>query len=203
MIPATETTQRTRDPRRPIWEEPPTATGQAGQTVLLFVVLAVILVPLYAVVLTSLSDQASINLAGGMVLVPHQVTVESYRQIIGNELILHSMMVTVLCAYGLSRRGSFGHRTILLSGMSRDQRARRVSAWPRSSPPPWPATPRRPLSGGLLPHVGRTGPIPILITLVALTGTALSSRRRQPRRGVRHPGGPATVRQVRVITRMS
>jgi multiple sugar transport system permease protein/putative aldouronate transport system permease protein len=80
-------------------------------------------------VLTSLSDQASINLAGGMVLVPHTLTFESYRQIFGNELILHSMVVsglvtligtalsmvvTVLCAYGLSRRGSFGHRTILM-----------------------------------------------------------------------------------------
>jgi len=86
-------------------------------------------VPLYSVVLTSLSDQASINLAGGMVLVPHNLTLESYRQIFGNELILHAMMVsllvtligtalsmvvTVLCAYGLSRRGSYGHRTILM-----------------------------------------------------------------------------------------
>jgi len=127
MMPVSETT--TRDPRRPIWEEPPTAAGQAGKSVVLFLVVAAILVPLYAVVLTSVSDQASINLAGGMVLVPHNVTLESYRQIFGNELILHSMMVslvftligtalsmvvTVLCAYGLSRRSSFGHRTILM-----------------------------------------------------------------------------------------
>jgi putative aldouronate transport system permease protein len=97
--------------------------------VVLFVVLAAILVPVYSVVLTSLSDQASINLAGGMVLLPHNLTFESYRQIFGNDLILHSMVVsglvtlvgtalsivvTVLCAYGLSRRGSFGHRTILM-----------------------------------------------------------------------------------------
>jgi multiple sugar transport system permease protein/putative aldouronate transport system permease protein len=95
----------------------------------LFVVLALIVVPLYSVVLTSLSDQASINLAGGMVMVPHNLTLESYRQIFGNDLILHSvivstlvtvigtalsMLVTILCAYGLSRRGSFGHRGILL-----------------------------------------------------------------------------------------
>jgi multiple sugar transport system permease protein/putative aldouronate transport system permease protein len=114
---------------RPPWEERPTAAGQAGKGVVLFIVLAVIAVPLYSVVLTSLSDQASINLAGGMVLVPHQVTLESYRQIFSNDLILHSvvvsvlvtlvgtaisMLVTVLCAYGLSRRGSFGHRTVLM-----------------------------------------------------------------------------------------
>lgn len=114
---------------RPTWEEKPTAGGQAGKGVVLFVVLAVIVVPLYSVVLTSLSDQESINRAGGMVMVPDNLTFESYRQIFGNDLILHSvvvsvlvtlfgtavsMLVTILCAYGLSRRGSFGHRSILM-----------------------------------------------------------------------------------------
>src|SRR4051794_38085519 len=115
--------------KRPVWEEDPTVAAQAGKTAVLVVVLAVVIVPLYAVVLTSLSDQASINRAGGMVLVPYHVTLESYRQIFSNDLILHSvlvsvlvtvvgtalsMVVTVLCAYGLSRRGSFGHRGILV-----------------------------------------------------------------------------------------
>lgn len=119
----------TIDNRRPVWEETPTAAGQAGKGAVLLLVLAVVVVPLYSVVLTSLSDQASINLAGGMVLVPHHLTFESYRQIFGNQLILHavlvsvavtligtalSMVVTVLCAYGLSRRDSLGHRTILM-----------------------------------------------------------------------------------------
>ena len=114
---------------RPAWEEKPTPAGQAGKGVVLLAVLAAIIVPLYAVVLTSLSDQASINLAGGMVLVPHHLTLESYRQIFSNQLILHSvlvsvlvtligtvlsMVVTILCAYGLSRRDSLGHRTILM-----------------------------------------------------------------------------------------
>lgn len=114
---------------RPTWEEKPTAGGKAGKGVVLFVVLAVIVVPLYSVVLTSLSDQESINRAGGMVMVPDNLTFESYRQIFGNDLILHSvvvsvlvtlfgtavsMLVTILCAYGLSRRGSFGHRSILM-----------------------------------------------------------------------------------------
>jgi multiple sugar transport system permease protein/putative aldouronate transport system permease protein len=114
---------------RPIWEEKPTAAGQAGKGAVLLLVLAVIVVPLYSVVLTSLSDQASINLAGGMVLMPHHLTAESYRQIFGNRLILHSvlvsvvvtlvgtaisMVVTILGAYALSRRDSLGHRTILM-----------------------------------------------------------------------------------------
>jgi putative aldouronate transport system permease protein len=93
------------------------------------VVLAMILVPLYSIVLTSLSTQESVNLAGGLVMIPHGVTAEAYRQIFGNQLVMHSllvsfgitvigtavsMVISVLCAYGLSRSGSFGHRTILM-----------------------------------------------------------------------------------------
>lgn len=115
---------------RPSWEEAPGVAGQTGKGVVLLVVLAVVLVPLYSVVLTSLSTQKSINIAGGLVLVPHGVTLEAYRQIFSNQLILHSlfvslgitlvgtalsMVVTVLCAYGLSRRGTVLHRTILMA----------------------------------------------------------------------------------------
>ena len=112
-----------------MWEEKPGPTGQAAKGGVLFVVLLIILVPLYSVVLTSLSDQASINIAGGMVIVPHGLTIEAYRDIFTDPFILHavlvslvvtavgtllSMVVTVLCAYGLSRARSFAHRTILM-----------------------------------------------------------------------------------------
>jgi putative aldouronate transport system permease protein len=128
----TTTTRATRTGRpatqRPPWEEKPTPVGQAGKGVTILVVLAVVLIPLYTIVLTSFSTQASVNLAGGMVLVPHGLTTYAYQQIFTNQLVLHSllvsvgitavgtalsMVVTVLCAYGLSRARSFGHRTIL------------------------------------------------------------------------------------------
>jgi putative aldouronate transport system permease protein len=114
---------------RPVWEEKPTAAGQTAKAVTLAVVVAVILLPLYSIVLTSLSTQESVNIAGGMVVVPHGITFEAYRQIFGNQLVMHSllvslgvtvigtalsMVVSVLCAYGLSRPGSFGHRPILM-----------------------------------------------------------------------------------------
>ncbi len=122
--------RRRPENERPAWEEEPTAAGQAAKGVTILVVLAVVLVPLYAIVLTSFSTQASINLAGGLVLVPHGLTVEAYHQIFTNQLVLHSllvstgvtvvgtavsMVVTVLCSYGLSRSGSYGHRTILMT----------------------------------------------------------------------------------------
>ena len=114
---------------RPAWEEPPTVAGQAGKSTVLFFVVAVVIVPIYMVVLTSLSTQGAVNRAGGMVLVPHGITVEAYRQIFTNQLIMHSllvsfgitivgtvisMVVTILCAYGLSRRNSYAHRSILM-----------------------------------------------------------------------------------------
>ncbi len=113
----------------PVWEEPLGPAGKAGKGITLLVVVAVILVPLYSIVLTSFSTQAAINEAGGLVTVPTELTVEAYRQIFTNQLVTHSllvslvitavgtvlsMVVTVLCAYGLSRHGSLGHRGILL-----------------------------------------------------------------------------------------
>ncbi|MEV0232758.1 carbohydrate ABC transporter permease [Nonomuraea sp. NPDC050786] len=119
-----------RHTRRPVWEEPPTRAGQAGKGLTLGLVLAAILVPLYAVVLTSFSTQAAINRAGGLVLLPDELTTSAYGQIFANRLVTHalwvscaitvagtlfSMILTVLCAYGLSRQGSWGHRPILMT----------------------------------------------------------------------------------------
>jgi putative aldouronate transport system permease protein len=120
---------RSKPRNRPAWEEPPTAAGQTGKGAVLLVVVAVVVVPLWMVVITSFSTQGSVNQAGGMVLVPHGLTLEGYRQIFSNQLVMHSLVVslaitvigtvismvtTVLCAYGLSRGGSYAHRPILM-----------------------------------------------------------------------------------------
>jgi putative aldouronate transport system permease protein len=123
------TSRRPRDRQRPAWEERPSPAGQAGKAVVLLVMLAVILVPIYAVVLTSFSTLEAVSRAGGgLVMLPHGLTLNAYRQVFGTPYLVHSLtislgitivgtaislVVTVLCAYGLSRRGSFGHRTIL------------------------------------------------------------------------------------------
>lgn len=119
---------RSRRERAP-WEEPPTAVGRAGKgTVLTLVVLAV-LVPLYCVVLTSLSTQGAVNRAGGIVLIPDGITLNAYTTMLNGGPIaqallvslgitivgtLFSMVVSVLCAYGLSRSRSLGHRFLLM-----------------------------------------------------------------------------------------
>lgn len=116
---------------RPVWDEKPSVLGQGGKAVTIAAVLIAVLVPLWSVVITSFSTQKSINDAGGLVLVPTGgLTIDAYRSIISGGVVLRalwislgitligtfiSMVVSVLCAYGLSRTGSFGHRTILMS----------------------------------------------------------------------------------------
>jgi len=117
---------------RPVWQERPNPATQAAKSSGIAVILALVLVPLYAVALTSFSTQASINIAGGLVLWPHGLTLNAYTLIftggvVGRALLISlvitvagtgfSMLVTVLAAYGLSRAGSFGHRAILLTMM--------------------------------------------------------------------------------------
>ena len=119
---------RRRNPKRPIWQEQPSAAGQGAKTGTILVILALILIPMYSIVLTSFSDQASVNIAGGLVVWPHGLTLSSYRLIaaggvVGRALVISvlitavgtaiSLTVTILAAYGLSRAHSFGHKTIL------------------------------------------------------------------------------------------
>ena len=117
---------------RPAWQERPKPATQTAKGAGIIVILAVVLVPLYAIALTSISTQASINIAGGLVLWPHGITFTAYSLIIsggvvGRALLVSliitvvgtavSMLVTILASYGLSRAGSFGHRAILLTMM--------------------------------------------------------------------------------------
>jgi putative aldouronate transport system permease protein len=123
------TTTLPRRGNRPNWEEPPTVAGQAGKGGILLFVVAVVSVPLWMVVITSFSTLKAVNNAGGMVLFPTELTFEAYRQIFTNQLVMHSllvslgitvvgtlvsMVVTILCAYGLSRHNSYAHRPILM-----------------------------------------------------------------------------------------
>ena len=117
-------------PKRPVWEEKPTKVGEAAKGATLTVVTLLVLIPVYCVVLTSLSPQSSVNLAGGIVLVPHGLTLNAYREMLDGGVITRamvislaitivgtaiSMVVSVLCAYGLSRPRSLGHKWVLMT----------------------------------------------------------------------------------------
>ncbi|WP_457030711.1 carbohydrate ABC transporter permease [Kitasatospora sp. P5_F3] len=114
---------------RPPWEEPPTTVGQAAKGLTLGGMLAVILVPLWIIVLTSFSTPGAVNRAGGLVIWPDGLTTEAYRQMLSDSTVVTALMVSlgitvvgtgvsmavsILCAYGLSRPRSLGHRFVLV-----------------------------------------------------------------------------------------
>lgn len=114
--------------RRAAWEEKPTPVGLAGKGIALSVMVLVVLVPLWSVLVTSLSSRKTINDAGGMVMVPKGIDASAYVTIFSGGIVTRALWVTtmvtvagtilsltltVLAAYGLSRPGSIGHRTLL------------------------------------------------------------------------------------------
>lgn len=118
-----------RGAKRAPWEDPPTGAGQTAKGLTLGGVVAVVLVPLWIIVVTSFSTPGAVNRAGGLVLWPDGLTVEPYREMLGDPTVrtallvslgitgvgtAMSMVVSILCAYGLSRSRSVGHRFILV-----------------------------------------------------------------------------------------
>ncbi|WP_369172691.1 carbohydrate ABC transporter permease [Streptomyces sp. R28] len=116
-------------PPRPSWEEKPSRAGLAGKGIALSFACLAVLFPLWIVVVTSLSTRKTIDEAGGLVMVPKGITFIAYEELLGGGQVtraaiisilvtlvgtLFSMSVSVLCAYGLSRSGSLGHRWILM-----------------------------------------------------------------------------------------
>ncbi len=117
-------------PPRPAWEEEPSKAGLAGKGIALSFACLAILFPLWIVIVTSLSSRKTIDEAGGLVVVPKSITFIAYRELLSGGQVtraaiisilitvvgtLFSMTVSVLCAYGLSRTGSLGHRWILMT----------------------------------------------------------------------------------------
>jgi putative aldouronate transport system permease protein len=128
--------RRVREPRwwqappRPVWEEPPGRAGLAGKGIVLAGACLAVLFPLWIVIVTSLSSKKTITEAGGLVLIPRDITFVAYQELLSGGQVtratlvslgvtlvgtLFSMTVSVLAAYGLSRSGSLGHRWMLMT----------------------------------------------------------------------------------------
>lgn len=113
---------------RPPWMEEPTVAGKVSKAAALSVVCVLVLLPFAGVLSTSLSSQKALAEAGSYVLIPRDPTWAAYREIWAGGAVTRALLisagvtivgsvlattVTALLAYGLSRRGSFGHRAIL------------------------------------------------------------------------------------------
>ncbi|GIG41504.1 carbohydrate ABC transporter permease [Cellulomonas phragmiteti] len=120
--------RRRRSRHRAPWEEPASPLGAVVKFLVLAGVVLAVLIPLWTVVLTSLSTQAETIRVGGLVTVPGELTFNAYRQILSGGIVLRatlvstgitavgtvlSTVVSVLAAYGLSRPSSLWHRPLL------------------------------------------------------------------------------------------
>ncbi|CAM5746326.1 putative ABC transporter permease protein YtcP [Streptomyces afghaniensis 772] len=117
-------------PPRPVWEEEPSRAGVAGKGIVLVGACLAVLFPLWIVIVTSLSSKKTITEAGGLVMIPKDITFIAYQELLSGGQVtraaivsvgvtlagtLFSMTVSVLAAYGLSRSGSLGHRWLLMT----------------------------------------------------------------------------------------
>lgn len=117
-------------PPRPVWEDEPSRAGVAGKGIVLAAACLAVLFPLWIVIVTSLSSKQTINAAGGLVVIPKDITFIAYQELLSGGQVtraaivsvcvtlagtVFSMTVSVLAAYGLSRSGSLGHRWLLMT----------------------------------------------------------------------------------------
>jgi putative aldouronate transport system permease protein len=117
-------------PPRPVWDEEPSRAGVAGKGIVLAGACLAVLFPLWIVLVTSLSSKQTITEAGGLVLIPKGITFVAYQELLSGGQVTRaaivsvcvtlvgtafSMTVSVLAAYGLSRSGSLGHRSLLMT----------------------------------------------------------------------------------------
>lgn len=114
--------------KRAAWDEEPTWIGKIGKALALALIVLAVLFPLWMVVITSMSTNAAVTQAGGMVVIPTELTLNAYKQILSGGIVtqatlvstfvtvvgtLLSTTVSILAAYGLSRPNSLWHRPIL------------------------------------------------------------------------------------------
>ncbi|HEY3556519.1 MAG TPA: carbohydrate ABC transporter permease [Kribbella sp.] len=113
---------------RAVWEEPPTIVDRLGRPVVLTLIALAVAFPLYVVVVTSLSTTEAVTRAGGLVVVPRDLTIAAYVQLLSGGVVTRALVISVLittigtafslgitvfAAYGLSRPGSLFHRPLL------------------------------------------------------------------------------------------
>jgi putative aldouronate transport system permease protein len=108
--------------------EEPSPPAKFGKGLLLTVIALLVAFPVYVIVLTSISSESTVTEAGGLVVVPREITLDAYVRIFSGGIVsravlvstgvtvfgtLLSLAVTILAAYGLSRPGSLLHRPLL------------------------------------------------------------------------------------------
>ena len=122
--------ERRRDRKRPPWMEKPHPVTQVVKAIALAICIALVIIPFWSVVATSIADQDTINASGGgMVMWPSGVTFSAYEAVLSGGVVtraviisigitvigtLLSLAATAGLAYWLSRPNALGAKPVLM-----------------------------------------------------------------------------------------
>jgi putative aldouronate transport system permease protein len=119
-----------RDGKRPPWMEKPSAVTQVFKFIALAVSVALVIIPFWSVIATSLADQQRINESGGgMVMWPGGISFSAYEAVLSGGVVTRAVVISVAItvvgtllslvataglAYWLARPGSPGAKPVLM-----------------------------------------------------------------------------------------
>ena len=82
--------------KRPPWMEKPNPVTQAVKFLALVICVALVVIPFWSVIATSIADQTTINAAGGgMVMWPKGVTFSSYAAVLSGGVVTRAVVISV------------------------------------------------------------------------------------------------------------
>ena len=115
---------------RPVWMEKPSLLVRILKAIALGVSVALVIIPFWSIIATSIASQETINAAaGGMVMWPGGVDLTSYQAVLSGGVVTRAMVISILItvvgtllslaataglAYWLSRPRSFGSKPMLI-----------------------------------------------------------------------------------------
>jgi putative aldouronate transport system permease protein len=91
-----DTVARVNKSGRPVWMEKPKPVTQVAKFIALAISVALVVIPFWSVIATSIADQTTINAAGGgMVMWPKGVTFSSYAAVLSGGVVTRAVVISV------------------------------------------------------------------------------------------------------------
>jgi putative aldouronate transport system permease protein len=107
------------------WKEPLPPALKLAKAILLFIVVAMVVVPFLSVLATSLASDVDVLTSGGFVLLPMHPTLDAYATVFGDGIAIHALWVSI----GITVVGSFvsvALTTMMAYGLARSGRGIRI-----------------------------------------------------------------------------
>jgi putative aldouronate transport system permease protein len=123
-------TQRSRGRGRPPGQEPASLPVRVLKAIVLFICCALVILPFFGVVATSVAPAEQINKAGGLVMFPRSINFSAYQSLFSGGVVTRALLISIgvtlvgtalsliasgMLAYALSRRGFVLARFMLVT----------------------------------------------------------------------------------------